>query len=155
MHCGSSSTRLCPTALANLAKVTLGRLGEPLEGERITISVEVQDFEEDLDLLVQLTDFRLDDDADTARLTYEFRPLAGLDEFLRQMMTMSSFATAANRKRSSSDTNCVAVSHWTFCLLCVTPKAIWPPGVVLHYGPCSNEHSPPCPSKVCEMFEIP
>ncbi|MRV70678.1 AAA family ATPase [Duganella sp. FT92W] len=56
-------------------------LGEPLEGEQITIFVEMQEFEDDLDLLAQLTDFRLDDDPDTVRLTYEFRPLPGLDEF--------------------------------------------------------------------------
>jgi putative ATP-dependent endonuclease of OLD family len=56
-------------------------LGEPLEREEITIFVELQDFDDDLDLLVQLTDFRLDDDPETARLTYKFRPLPGLTEF--------------------------------------------------------------------------
>jgi putative ATP-dependent endonuclease of OLD family len=56
-------------------------LGEPLEGEEITMFVELQDFDDDLDLLVQLTDFRLDDDPDTARLTYKFRPIPGLPEF--------------------------------------------------------------------------
>lgn len=56
-------------------------LGEPLEDEKITVFVEVQDFEDDLDLLAQLTDFRLDDDPDTVRLTYEFRPIPGLEGF--------------------------------------------------------------------------
>lgn len=56
-------------------------LGEPLEDEKITVFVEVQDFEDDLDLLAQLTDFRLDDDPDTVRLTYEFRPIPGLERF--------------------------------------------------------------------------
>lgn len=56
-------------------------LGEPLEGEKITVLVEVRNFEDDLDLLAQLTDFRLDDDPDTVRLTYEFRPIPGLDGF--------------------------------------------------------------------------
>ena len=56
-------------------------LGEPIEGEKITLFVELQDFEDDLDLLAQLTDFRLDDDPDTVRLTYEFRPIPGPDGF--------------------------------------------------------------------------
>ncbi|TBW32299.1 DUF2813 domain-containing protein [Azotobacter chroococcum] len=56
-------------------------LGEPLEDEKITVFVELQEFEDDFDLLAQLTDFRLDDDPDTVRLTYEFRPIPGLDEF--------------------------------------------------------------------------
>lgn len=56
-------------------------LGEPLENEKIAVFVEVQDFEDDLDLLAQLTDFRLDDDPDTVRLTYEFRPIPGLEGF--------------------------------------------------------------------------
>lgn len=54
-------------------------LGEPLEDEKITVFVELQEFEGDLDLLAELTDFRLDDDPHTVRLSYEFRPIAGLD----------------------------------------------------------------------------
>ncbi|KAF1716113.1 ATP-dependent nuclease [Pseudoxanthomonas wuyuanensis] len=50
-------------------------LGEPLESERILVAVELQEFDKDLKLLSQLTDFRLDDDADTVRLSYEFRPV--------------------------------------------------------------------------------
>ncbi len=56
-------------------------LGEPLEDEKVTVFVELTDFEDDLDLLAQLTDFRLDDDPYTARLTYEFRPIPGLNGF--------------------------------------------------------------------------
>jgi len=56
-------------------------LGEPLEDEKITVFVELTDFEEDLDLLALLTDFRLDDDPDTVRLTYEFRAIPGLEGF--------------------------------------------------------------------------
>lgn len=56
-------------------------LGEPLEDEKITVFVEVQNFEDDLDLLALLTDFRLDDDPNTVRLTYEFRPIPGLEGF--------------------------------------------------------------------------
>ncbi|XDF37326.1 AAA family ATPase [Paracidovorax avenae] len=56
-------------------------LGEPLESEKITVFVELQAFEDDLDLLAQLTDFRLDDDPDTVRLSYEFRPVPGLEGF--------------------------------------------------------------------------
>lgn len=54
-------------------------LGEPLEGETIKIFVELQEFENDLDLVAELTDFRLDSDPHTVRLSYEFRPIAGLD----------------------------------------------------------------------------
>ncbi|KOG01261.1 putative nucleoside triphosphate hydrolase domain-containing protein [Pseudomonas syringae pv. aceris] len=56
-------------------------LGEPLEDEKITILIEIQGFEEDVDLLAMLTDYRLDDDADTVRLTYELRPLPNLGRF--------------------------------------------------------------------------
>ena len=56
-------------------------LDEPPEGKKITVFVELADFAEDMDLLALLTDFRLDDDPDTVRLTYEFRPIPGLDGF--------------------------------------------------------------------------
>lgn len=56
-------------------------LGGPLEDEKITVFVELSDFEDNLDLLAQLTDFRLDDDPHTVRLTYEFRPIPGIDGF--------------------------------------------------------------------------
>lgn len=56
-------------------------LGEPLEGESITVFVELQAFEDDLDLLALLTDFRLDDDPHTVRINYVLRPIPGLDGF--------------------------------------------------------------------------
>ncbi|CBJ52317.2 ATP-dependent nuclease [Ralstonia solanacearum] len=56
-------------------------LGESIEDKTITVFVELQEFEDDLDLLAQLTDFRLDDDPHTVRLTYEFRPIPGLGRF--------------------------------------------------------------------------
>ncbi len=49
------------------------------ESSRITVTVEIKDFEDDLDVLAVLTDFRLDDDADTVRLTYLLRPEPGLE----------------------------------------------------------------------------
>ncbi|PTC00531.1 ATP-dependent endonuclease [Thalassospira xiamenensis] len=42
--------------------------------DKISISVDIRDFEEDLDILAILTDFRLDDDPNTVRLNFEFRP---------------------------------------------------------------------------------
>ena len=45
----------------------------------ITVSVEIKEFEEDLDVLAVLTDYRLDDDPDTVRLTYQLRARPGLD----------------------------------------------------------------------------
>lgn len=53
-------------------------LYEQLENKKITVFVELVNFEDDLDLLALLTDFRLDDDPNIVRLTYEFRPLPGL-----------------------------------------------------------------------------
>lgn len=48
--------------------------------DKITVGVEIAKFEDDSDILALLTDFRLDDDPHTARLTYEFRPKAGLKD---------------------------------------------------------------------------
>jgi len=42
--------------------------------DKISISVDIRDFEDDLDILAILTDFRLDDDPNTVRLNFEFRP---------------------------------------------------------------------------------
>lgn len=55
-------------------------LETPGENDKITVSIEIKDFENDLDVLALLTDYRLDDDADTVRLTYEFRPIGDLEE---------------------------------------------------------------------------
>jgi putative ATP-dependent endonuclease of OLD family len=56
-------------------------LGESLKDKKIMVLVELQEFEGDSDLHAQLTDFRLDDDPHTVRLSYEFRPIPGLDGF--------------------------------------------------------------------------
>jgi putative ATP-dependent endonuclease of OLD family len=45
----------------------------------ITISVEIKEFEDDLDVLAVLTDYRLDDDPDTVRLTYQLSAQPGLE----------------------------------------------------------------------------
>ena len=55
-------------------------LGAPDENAKIVVSVEITDFEDDLDVLALLTDYRLDGDPHHSRLTYEFRPKAGLAE---------------------------------------------------------------------------
>jgi len=54
-------------------------LGEVDKDDKIMVFVEIKDFESDLDILAILTDFRLNDDPETVRLTYEFRPRADLD----------------------------------------------------------------------------
>ena len=51
----------------------------PAADNRITIAVEIKNFEDDLDVLALLTDYRLDDDPTTVRLTYEFKPREGLE----------------------------------------------------------------------------
>lgn len=48
------------------------------QNSSIIVTVEIKDFEGDLDVLAVLTDFRLDGDADTVRLTYQLRPEPGL-----------------------------------------------------------------------------
>lgn len=55
-------------------------LDPPDDTDSIVVSVEIKDFESDLDVLALLTDFRLDKDAKTVRLTYELRPKADLDD---------------------------------------------------------------------------
>src|SRR5882672_7726756 len=47
-------------------------LDVPAADNKIQIAVEIKDFEEDLDVLALLTDFRLADDPQTVRLVYEF-----------------------------------------------------------------------------------
>ncbi|MBW2207741.1 MAG: AAA family ATPase [Deltaproteobacteria bacterium] len=54
-------------------------LGSPSTEDKITVSVEINEFEDDLDILALLTDHRLDNDPNTVRLTYVFRPRADLD----------------------------------------------------------------------------
>jgi len=55
-------------------------LEDPGPEDKIAISVEIRDFENDPDILSLLTDFRLNDDPHTVRLTYEFRPKADLED---------------------------------------------------------------------------
>jgi len=52
----------------------------PAADNKITIAVEISDFEEDLDELALLTDYRLENDAHRAQLVYEFRPRPGLED---------------------------------------------------------------------------
>lgn len=54
-------------------------LEELTKEDRIRVSVEIKDFENDPDILAMLTDYRLDDDPETVRLNYELRPLADLE----------------------------------------------------------------------------
>lgn len=60
-------------------------LDSPEEDDKILVSVEVEEFDNDLDILAFLTDFRLDDDSDTVRLTYECRarPDQEMDDLLQ------------------------------------------------------------------------
>jgi len=55
-------------------------LETPGAEDKITVSVEIKEFETDLDVLAVLTDYRLDADPQTVRLTYEFRPRADLED---------------------------------------------------------------------------
>lgn len=54
-------------------------LEEPRSKDKMIVSVEIEDFEDNLDVLALLTDYRLDNDPETVRLTYEFRPRADLE----------------------------------------------------------------------------
>jgi putative ATP-dependent endonuclease of the OLD family len=53
-------------------------LKTPTAKDKIVVSVEIKDFEGDFDVLAVLTDYRIDDDPETVRLTYEFRARADL-----------------------------------------------------------------------------
>ena len=75
-------------------------LENPVADERIVASVEITEFEDDNDVLAVLTDYRLDDDAQTVRLTYEFRPRAISRPTLRPTMTMSSSAMEVKTKQT-------------------------------------------------------
>ena len=50
----------------------------PAADNKIRIAVEIADFEDDLDVLAVLTDYRLADNPQRVRLVYEFRPHAAL-----------------------------------------------------------------------------
>ena len=54
-------------------------LSRPTAEDKITVSVEIKEFENDFDVLSILTDYRLDGDPKTVRLTYEFRPKPDLE----------------------------------------------------------------------------
>ena len=54
-------------------------MGDPTSTSKIAIAVEIKDFDDEMDVLAVLTDYRLDDDPDTVRLTYELRPRADLE----------------------------------------------------------------------------
>ena len=51
----------------------------PTAEDKIVVSVEIKEFEDDEDVLAVLTDHRLDGDPHTVRLTYELRPKAELE----------------------------------------------------------------------------
>ena len=53
-------------------------LGALTKETKIVISVDIQNFDSDDGLLCLLTDYRLDDDHNTVRLTYEFRAIPSL-----------------------------------------------------------------------------
>lgn len=73
-----------PSLPDSARQLTLSDFWDGLDGispeDRITIMVEILNFERDLDLLAVLTDFRTDADPHTVRLTYEFRPKPGLEK---------------------------------------------------------------------------
>ncbi len=72
-----------PTLPDSARQLGLSDFWDGLEGpdadDKIVVSVEIKEFDDDLDVLALLTDYRLDGDSDTVRLTYEFRPKAELD----------------------------------------------------------------------------
>lgn len=73
-----------PSLPDSARQLTLSDFWDGLESigpeDRITIMVEILNFEEDYNLLAVLTDFRVDGNSNTVRLTYEFRPKPGLEK---------------------------------------------------------------------------
>ena len=98
------------------------------ENEKIIISVEIKDFQDDLDVLALTTDFRLDDDPETVRLTYEFRPKPGLRDQPAFDDDYELYATAAKASKNGSAMTCDEGSLWTCYLPSETLKVISPPG---------------------------
>lgn len=72
-----------PSLPDSARQLTLADFWDGLESigpeDKITIMVEILNFENDLDILASLTDFRIDTDPQVVRLTYEFRPKPGLE----------------------------------------------------------------------------
>lgn len=72
-----------PSLPDSARQLTLADFWDGLEDigseDKITIMVEIVNFESDLGLLAVLTDFRVDSDPQTVRLTYEFRPKPNLE----------------------------------------------------------------------------
>ena len=54
-------------------------LARPTADDKIVVAIEIKNFEDDLDILASLTDYRLDGDPHTVRLSYEFRTRAELE----------------------------------------------------------------------------
>ncbi|MBF9052182.1 AAA family ATPase [Roseobacter sp. HKCCD9010] len=55
-------------------------LADRTKDDKIVVSVEIKEFDKDEDVLALLTDFRLDDDPNNVRLTYELRPVPDLED---------------------------------------------------------------------------
>ena len=55
-------------------------LGIPGADDKIIISIEIMQFDNNLDVLAILTDFRLNDDPEIVRLSFEFRPRPNLEK---------------------------------------------------------------------------
>ena len=75
---------LDPSLSDNARQLGLLDFWDGLEGpsadDKIVVSIEVKDFEDDMNVLSVLTDYRLDDDPETVRLTYECLARADLEE---------------------------------------------------------------------------
>jgi putative ATP-dependent endonuclease of the OLD family len=68
---------LDPSLPDSARHLTLADFWDGLESagrdDKVIVSIEIKDFEGNLDVLALLTDYRLDDDPETVRLTFEFR----------------------------------------------------------------------------------
>ena len=75
-------------------------LETPSVDDKIIVSVEIREFEDDLDVLALLTDHRLDSDPDTVRTHMNFVRGRSWRVSRRRTTTLNSSATAAKVKRS-------------------------------------------------------
>ena len=98
-------------------------LDRPDADDKIVVSVEIREFEDDLDVLALLTDYRLDTDPHTVRLTYEFRPRADLeaDPATENDYDFICYGGENDAKRFGYDF--VAGSHWMFFPRSGMPRA--------------------------------
>jgi predicted ATP-dependent endonuclease of OLD family len=104
-----------PTIPDSLRQLGLSDFWDGLDGidkdDKIIVFVEINDFEDDLDVLAILTDFRLKDDPNTVRhMNFARAPISTATHRAKRISNSS--VTAAKMNQSNSVMNCGDGSRW-------------------------------------------